>query len=699
MSAPRSHSRRRRAAYAAALLLFVIPALILAEPRTQSPGLVFTVALLLLAACAAFAIARAEGGIHYIAAFFALAAEAVWSRNLTPDRLLPALAIYGIFGLFYIGVPIVARRRGHPLRPQGAGGFLALVSIALLAFLTGGAVAQTALWGVALLLAILNAGLFFEASTDRLPFLSIAGVVLSWIVLALWWVTASVAAAFLPALFVIGGFSILALAGNLWARRRVEPAVATGFDRAIYLGLVGHLFLLFVASQPSLAVPPWPMLGVLLVLDLAIAAASLVLRTGELHLAAAVASALLLALWVGVARVAPWPSVAVLAAGGVAALAFLWIPLARRVRAQIGRFELAAAAGALLAQVVAILAAGQLGAPSLVFLIVAHVLLLTGALLIAARPPWGIIAVIAVAPAALAVITWQSAHPDPFAWRDQLLFAAPLYLVFLLYPEARRARGVVAPHAYIAAVLASAAFFLEARDAMRLGALNGIIGALPLTQALLLAALLVGLKRTKPAANVPLGTIALVAGASLAFVTVAIPLQLEKHWITVGWALEGAALAWLYTRVPHRGLLDRYRRRCSPRCSCVSRSIRRCSPTRRAARSGSGTGISTPTCSPRAPSSSRRAPSRTPMTACIRSSRVSPRCSPRGRRSCSSCCSTSRSPTTSPPAPRSPSTSAPVSARISPTRSDGRSSPSGCSRWGSCARAAGRASPPSCCSR
>jgi uncharacterized membrane protein len=36
---------------------------------------------------------------------------------------------------------------------------------------------------------------------------------------------------------------------------------------------------------------------------------------------------------------------------------------------------------------------------------------------------------------------------------------------------------------------------------------------------------------------------------------VAIPLQLDRQWITIGWALEGAALAWLYGRIPHRGLL------------------------------------------------------------------------------------------------------------------------------------------------
>jgi uncharacterized membrane protein len=52
-----------------------------------------------------------------------------------------------------------------------------------------------------------------------------------------------------------------------------------------------------------------------------------------------------------------------------------------------------------------------------------------------------------------------------------------------------------------------------------------------------------------------LGRLALVAGAGLAFVTVAIPLQLEKEWITIGWALEGAALAWLFGKIPHKGLL------------------------------------------------------------------------------------------------------------------------------------------------
>jgi uncharacterized membrane protein len=59
----------------------------------------------------------------------------------------------------------------------------------------------------------------------------------------------------------------------------------------------------------------------------------------------------------------------------------------------------------------------------------------------------------------------------------------------------------------------------------------------------------------EPAGERQLGRLALVAGTALAFITVAIPVQLDKEWITIGWAVEGAALAWLYTKIKHRGLL------------------------------------------------------------------------------------------------------------------------------------------------
>jgi uncharacterized membrane protein len=47
---------------------------------------------------------------------------------------------------------------------------------------------------------------------------------------------------------------------------------------------------------------------------------------------------------------------------------------------------------------------------------------------------------------------------------------------------------------------------------------------------------------------------ALFGGVSLFFITTIFPIQFERHWITIGWALEGAALVWLFHRVPHPGL-------------------------------------------------------------------------------------------------------------------------------------------------
>jgi uncharacterized membrane protein len=82
-----------------------------------------------------------------------------------------------------------------------------------------------------------------------------------------------------------------------------------------------------------------------------------------------------------------------------------------------------------------------------------------------------------------------------------------------------------------------------------------VIGIVPVVEATVLAVLMRSLLQLEPAGQRDMGRLALVAGATLAFVTVAIPLQLRHQWITIGWALEGAALAWLFRRIPHRGLL------------------------------------------------------------------------------------------------------------------------------------------------
>jgi hypothetical protein len=51
-----------------------------------------------------------------------------------------------------------------------------------------------------------------------------------------------------------------------------------------------------------------------------------------------------------------------------------------------------------------------------------------------------------------------------------------------------------------------------------------------------------------------LTVLSIQGGVGLAFVTLIFPLQFHREWLTLGWALEGAALLWLFRRLPHDGL-------------------------------------------------------------------------------------------------------------------------------------------------
>jgi uncharacterized membrane protein len=84
---------------------------------------------------------------------------------------------------------------------------------------------------------------------------------------------------------------------------------------------------------------------------------------------------------------------------------------------------------------------------------------------------------------------------------------------------------------------------------------NPCMGLLPAVFALPpLASLLATVKRTSVDAESRQSQLAWFGGVALFFVTLIFPIQFERQWITVGWALEGAALLWLFHRVPHPGL-------------------------------------------------------------------------------------------------------------------------------------------------
>jgi uncharacterized membrane protein len=83
---------------------------------------------------------------------------------------------------------------------------------------------------------------------------------------------------------------------------------------------------------------------------------------------------------------------------------------------------------------------------------------------------------------------------------------------------------------------------------------NHVMGLLPAAFAIPpLLSLVVVLKKI-PASPARMTQLAWFGGVALFFITLIFPIQFDRQWITIGWALEGAALLWLFHRVPHPGL-------------------------------------------------------------------------------------------------------------------------------------------------
>lgn len=142
---------------------------------------------------------------------------------------------------------------------------------------------------------------------------------------------------------------------------------------------------------------------------------------------------------------------------------------------------------------------------------------------------------------------------------------ALLYLGFLafpfLVPGASAAVWKRQLWPWLASALAGPAFFPVIWRTVVLGWGDALSGVLALAMAAVSAAALARMRREfavedKDPESLSRRTraLALYGAVALGFLTLAVPLQLKRQWITVAWALEGAAVWWLYRRVPHPGL-------------------------------------------------------------------------------------------------------------------------------------------------
>src|SRR5256885_4182808 len=150
---------------------------------------------------------------------------------------------------------------------------------------------------------------------------------------------------------------------------------------------------------------------------------------------------------------------------------------------------------------------------------------------------------------------WHFEHFDPTRATLPLIWYLGFYALFTIFPFIFYQRFGGKTVAWATAAIAGPLHFYLIYQLVRTAYPSGVPGLVPAAFALpALLGLFVLLKRTPVTSQARNAQLALFGGAALFFITLIFPIQFDRQWITVGWALEGAALCWLFHRVPHPGL-------------------------------------------------------------------------------------------------------------------------------------------------
>jgi hypothetical protein len=150
---------------------------------------------------------------------------------------------------------------------------------------------------------------------------------------------------------------------------------------------------------------------------------------------------------------------------------------------------------------------------------------------------------------------WHGRHFAVDTAAVPLAWYLGFFALFAAFPFAFRGRFAGSTGPWAVAALAGVVQFPLVYRTVKFAWPNDYLGVVPALFALVPLASLAVIVRTVPAENPKrLNQLAWFGGAALLFVTLIFPIQFNRQWITLGWALEGAALLWLFHRVPHPGL-------------------------------------------------------------------------------------------------------------------------------------------------
>jgi len=497
--------------------------------------------------------------------------QALWvGQRMDPGELGIAFCVLGIFALVYA---FAARNAPADTRHQW---LITQGGSALFPFVFAFYFASHGEFGsdfapIAILLALLSASASWLGREQKRPWLGLGAATGSLAVFAVWllqhrldtalaWETAGLAV-------------LLGLVFHTFVEIDREPAGREGPAPAAMVAALGLLVLLALAAVDASGVGLWPWLaavdasGVGLWPWLAgwLALAGLLYRHGSfpgrgaLQVAAALGVGLGLALYQGNRGSDPAaPSFAIFGSELVAIAIVAQTIAMLRARGAGRRWAEHAAAVFPAVMLLYLALDPRFDVAPLLYLGAALVLGFL-AVLAATRLGSGRWLFAATALTALAHTAWTFDHPG----LDHAIGEAAnglgiqtgAVLFFTFWPFAISARFRTRRWAWWAVALAGPAWFPSLKSLFETCFGDGAIGLLPIFLGSL--SLAAAWRATQIwALDDPLrkSNLAWFLGVALAFATVAIPLQLEKEWVTLGWALEGLAVTALWKRLDHPGL-------------------------------------------------------------------------------------------------------------------------------------------------
>ena len=534
---------------------------------SDRPVGLFAYILLLNVGLLSVALRKRWHGLVQLALAGTFVIELGWfGSQMTPEKTLIGLVAFLLFGILYLVLPALAEREAEGessalLRTGAVGGIVPF----LFAVLIAGNRRYSAEWGLLFAyVALLDAALVAVALLRGRVTLLLAGAVATALTLPLWAAQGlSQEALWGPTLAAIAIVALLNAVPRLAARfapdvQERHPAL---LEAVGLIGVAGlGLFALMLAPR-ALNSPPWAFVTLVAALFGLLVERS---RAGRIRGALAVvatAIAILIGIWF-FSNATPETLVRDLGLALLFIVALSLVASQRALRRGSGledEMAVLSAAAVVLAILFGCLASVPLASdPVPLFAALAVVVLI--AVTSALRGASTLVLPVILLFAGLFSATWQARYSAASDAPRMLVIHGLFYLAFLALPfvlpapQRERWRGQAAP--WWTSALAGPVYFVPLRATAVAGWGPAWIGVLPLVQA---ALTVLALRRVAeffrpageatPAGKQRLDQLALFSAIALGFVAVAIPLQLDRQWITLGWALEAAAVWWLYGRL------------------------------------------------------------------------------------------------------------------------------------------------------